>query len=146
MDIVLLDKVKVDVMPDDKFIVYHMKAFMDRSKPRLLPANKRLLTSCLFSQTTVLLAASLGERRRGWYVQGGLACSHTHTSCYKESWIQKWDDLTKAGLGWCFCRCSRHSLFNVAKIGGRRARRGGIGPSGIGPMKTQKLHLRSPKV
>ena len=34
MNIVLLDEVEVDVMPHEKFIVYHMKAYMDRAYPR----------------------------------------------------------------------------------------------------------------
>lgn len=42
LNIVLLDEVSVDVMPDDKFIVYHMKAYMDRAQPRFLPQNKRI--------------------------------------------------------------------------------------------------------
>ena len=42
MNIVLLDEVEVDVMPHEKFIVYHMKAYMDRAKPRLVSQNKRL--------------------------------------------------------------------------------------------------------
>ena len=42
MNIVLLDEVEVDVMPGHKFIVYHMKAYMDRAKPRLVSQNKRL--------------------------------------------------------------------------------------------------------
>ena len=42
MNIVLLDEVEVDVMPHEKFIVYHMKAYVDRAKPRLVSQNKRL--------------------------------------------------------------------------------------------------------
>ena len=36
LNIVLLDEVEVDVMPRHKFIVYHIKALMDRRKPRLV--------------------------------------------------------------------------------------------------------------
>ena len=42
MNIVLLDEVEVDVMPHEKFIVYHMKAYVDRAQPRLVSQNKRL--------------------------------------------------------------------------------------------------------
>jgi len=42
MDIVLLDEVEIDVMPDEKFIVYHMKAYMDRPNPRLVSQITRL--------------------------------------------------------------------------------------------------------
>ena len=42
VNIVLLDEVEVDVMPDGKFIVYHMKAYVDRAQPRLVSQNKRL--------------------------------------------------------------------------------------------------------
>ena len=42
MDIVLLDEVEIDVMPDEKFIVYHMKAYMDRANPRLVSQITRL--------------------------------------------------------------------------------------------------------
>ncbi len=42
MTIVLLDEVEIDVMPHDKFIVYHMKAYMDRAQPRLVSQIKRL--------------------------------------------------------------------------------------------------------
>ena len=42
MTMVLLDEVEIDVMPHEKFIVYHMKAYMDRAKPRLVSQNKRL--------------------------------------------------------------------------------------------------------
>ena len=42
LNIVLLDEVEIDVMPDEKFIVYHMKAYVDRAHPRLVSQNKRL--------------------------------------------------------------------------------------------------------
>ena len=42
MNIVLLDEVEVDVMPHEKFIVYHMKAYVDRAQPRLVSQNERL--------------------------------------------------------------------------------------------------------
>ena len=42
LNIVLLDEVEIDVMPDEKFIVYHMKAYVDRAHPRLVSKNKRL--------------------------------------------------------------------------------------------------------
>ena len=42
LNIVLLDEVEIDVMPHEKFIVYHMKAYVDRAQPRLVSQNKRL--------------------------------------------------------------------------------------------------------
>jgi len=42
MTIVLLDEVEIEVMPDEKFIVYHMKAYMDRANPRLVSQITRL--------------------------------------------------------------------------------------------------------
>ena len=36
MSVVMLDQVELDVMPGHKFIVYHIKAYVDRSKPRFV--------------------------------------------------------------------------------------------------------------
>lgn len=36
LSVVLLDQVELDVMPGHKFIVYHIKAYVDRSKPRFV--------------------------------------------------------------------------------------------------------------
>ena len=62
MNMVLLDEVNVDVMPDEKFIIYHMKAYMDHREPRLLLENKRLLSNFVCSQTNSV-AIALCRRR-----------------------------------------------------------------------------------